>query len=83
MRRRQDDDPDILMPPVELVDYGAWCSSRNVPAYGDPDDVASMRAAVSRYAAWAEQRQAWASAHGADEGDMDLVGAAPWDENAI
>jgi hypothetical protein len=36
-----------------------------------------MRAAVAQWDAWMGQRLAWAAAHGVDEDDMDLVGAAP------
>ncbi|OBA81553.1 hypothetical protein A9W99_02775 [Mycobacterium sp. 1164966.3] len=83
MKRREPDDPDVVTPPVWVVDYRVWCASRGEPPYGKPDDRASMKAAVARFDVWEEARQAWADAHGVDEIDLDVVAAAPWDEDAI
>lgn len=83
MRRREVEDPDVVVPPIEVIDYEAWSAGRGDPPYGDPDDLASMKAAVARYAVWREVRRAWADANGVDEGDLEMEGAAPWDADAI
>ncbi len=71
------------VPPAELVDYVRWCGARRVPAYGDPDDLVSMRSAAARWRAWCDERQAWAAANGHldedGEEDLEMVGATPWD----
>lgn len=71
-----------MVPPAGMVDYEAWYAGRALAPYGHPGDPVSMRRRRP-YAAWIEQRQAWAAARGVDEDDVDLVGAAPWDPTAI
>ncbi len=82
--RRRVEEPDGLVPPAELTDYRRWCAGRGVPAYGDPRDAVSMRAAVARWEAWQDERAAWAATHSGVEPETVLgeIGA-PWDESAI
>jgi hypothetical protein len=78
MLRREPEGPPA--PPVELVDYRAWAAGRGLPAYGDPDDPESLRAAVVRWKIWRDERAAWCAQRGVDEWDvLGPRGAAPVD----
>lgn len=83
--KRRPDESVVVVPPVELTDYQLWCAARGVPAFGDPGDPVSMRAAVDRWAAWEGERARWATAHGVDEGDpvLDWQGSAPFDPDSV
>ena len=67
MRRRVAD--GAVVPPAELVDYPAWCRSRDLAPFGDPGDPVSMRDALTNWHLWTGQRREWAYRHGVDEGE--------------
>jgi hypothetical protein len=81
--RRREDEPGVALPPAELTDYPACCGSRGLEPFGVPDDLASMRAAVTRWRTWCDEREAWAIAHGVDEDELGGLGSEPWDPGAI
>ena len=71
------------MPPTELVDYPAWCRSRELEPFGDPDDLDSMRCALVQWDVWELRRREWAAAHGVDEDELGGLDSAPWDPDLI
>jgi hypothetical protein len=83
MRRRAVESGAV--PPPGLLNYERWCADRGAPAFGNPRDRESMRAAVAQWDVWEEQRRAWAVAHGVDEDDpvLDWHGSAPFDPDVL
>lgn len=83
MRRRDDDDPDVLVLPAELVDYRVWCANRGVVAFGLAGTPAG-NVAAGQHRIYMQARREWADAHGLDEEeDMESEGPAPFDLSAI
>jgi hypothetical protein len=81
--RRRVEESDASVPPAELVDYKRWCADRGLTPFGIGGDVVSLRVAYGQFVAWEEQRREWAVAHGIDEGDLEMVGPAPFDPDLV
>jgi hypothetical protein len=82
--RRREKVAKPATPPAELTDYLLWCRKRVLAPYGTAGDVKSMCRAAAQWRKWAQERTAWAVAHGQSERDMDISQRAePWCADSI
>jgi hypothetical protein len=81
--RRREDESGAVVPPAELIDYRRWCAGRGLVPFGVGGDAVSLRRAAAQWEAWGEQRREWAQARGIDEGDLEMVGPAPFDPDLV